>query len=77
MSTINDFHNKMKSSIDDIDDLTVRNILELLEIKPTSVWWGNEPTEDVWTNAGKADEATEEKQLSYEEVKKQYPHWFQ
>jgi len=74
MNTNTDITGELKSFIDKTDGLTARNILEMLEVKETSLWFRNEITGD------ENDEINylpnEEKELSFEQVKQMYPEWF-
>lgn len=74
MNTNTDISGQLKNYIDSTDDLTARNILEMLEVKMTSLWFGNE------LMAEENDEiysvANEESQLTFEQVKELYPDWF-
>lgn len=74
MNTNTDISQQLKKYISDTDDITAKIILEMLAVKEGSLWFRNEITED-------GDEANdiiqqEEKQLTYEQVKQLYPHWF-
>ena len=74
MNTNTDISGQLKNYIDATDDLTARNILEMLEVKATSLWFGNEimgeENDEVYSVAN------EESQLSFEQVKELYPDWF-
>ncbi len=77
MNTTNDFKNELKENIDCTDNHTIKKILELLEVKPPTIWWSNGPTEDAWIETNSLiTESTEEKRLSIEQIKQMYPHWF-
>lgn len=60
--------------IDFTDDLTARNILEMLEVKPGSLWFSDDSTTD--------DDAiidmivSEKAELTFAQVKELYPDWF-
>ncbi len=60
--------------VDFTDDLTARTILEMLEVKPGSLWF----SDDATTN----DDAVidmiinEKRELTFEQVKELYPAWF-
>ena len=74
MNTNTDISGQLKNYIDATDGLTVRNILEMLEVKATSLWFGNEVMADE--NDEIYSVANEESQLSFEQVKELYPDWF-
>ncbi|HYJ64994.1 MAG TPA: hypothetical protein VEV62_14705 [Parafilimonas sp.] len=74
MNTNTDISGQLKNFIDKTDGLTAKNILEMLEVKETSLWFRNELTGDE--NDEIDSLANEEKQLSFEQVKQMYPEWF-
>jgi hypothetical protein len=74
MNTNTDITGQLKNFIDKTDGLTAMNILEMLEVKETSLWFRNEITGDENDEINYL--ATEEKELSYEQVKQMYPEWF-
>ena len=74
MNTNKDITGQLKNFIDKTDGLTAKNILEMLEVKETSLWFRNELTGDE--NDEIDSLANEEKQLSFEQVKQMYPEWF-
>jgi len=74
MNTNTDISGQLKNFIDKTDGLTAKNILEMLEVKETSLWFRNEITGDE--NDEIDSLANEEKQLSFEQVKQMYPEWF-
>lgn len=77
MNTNTEGKNPIKKSIDETDGITVKNILDLLEMKQMSVWWNTEAIEYGFEDAEELiRQPDEEKQLSYEQVKQMYPHWF-
>ncbi len=75
MNTNKDITGQLKNYIDKTDNLTARNILELLEIKDTSLWFRNEAAESESEDIIDAiiDDKTE---LTFEQVKQLYPSWF-
>lgn len=78
MNTTNDNHNQLKENIDNIDDYTLKKILELLEVRQTPIWWSTEHAETEGTPlATSITDLIDEKQLSFEQVKQMYPHWFE
>jgi hypothetical protein len=74
MNTNTDISGQLKNFIDKTDGLTAKNILEMLEVKETSLWFRNEITGDE--NDEIDSLANEETQLSFEQVKQMYPEWF-
>ncbi len=74
MNTNKDITGELKNYIDSADDLAAKNILELLEVKLPSLWFNDEPT--YHANEETDMFPSEEKTLSYEQVKQMYPDWF-
>ena len=74
MNTNTDISKELKNYVDATDDLTARNILEMLEVQTRSLWFGNElmaeENDDIYSVAN------EKSQLSFEQVKELYPDWF-
>ena len=74
MNTNKDITKQLKNDIDRTDGLTAKNILDLLDVKETSLWFGNEimgeENDEVYSLAN------EETELTFEQVKQMYPHWF-
>jgi hypothetical protein len=74
MNTNTDITGQLKNFIDKTDGLTAKNILEMLEVKETSLWFGNEITGDENDTIDYL--ASDERELSFEQVKQMYPEWF-
>jgi hypothetical protein len=74
MNTNTDITSQLKNFIDKTDGLTAMNILEMLEVKETSLWFGNEITGDENDQINYL--SNEEQELSFEQVKQMYPEWF-
>jgi hypothetical protein len=74
MNTNQDISGQLKNYIDTADGLTAKNILDMLEIKQTSLWFGNELT--GYENEDMDMLGNEESQLSLEDIKLLYPDWF-
>jgi hypothetical protein len=74
MNTNKDITGQLKNFIDKTDGLTAKNILEMLEVKETSLWFRNEITGDENDQINYMP--NEEQELSFEQVKQMYPHWF-
>jgi hypothetical protein len=74
MNTNQDISGQLKNYIDTADGLTAKNILDMLEIKQTSLWFGNELT--GYENEDMDILGNEESQLSLEDIKLLYPDWF-
>ena len=75
MNTNTDITGQLKNYIDKTDDLIVKNILEMLEAKEISLWFRNEAIENENENEA-IDMINDKTELSYEQVKQLYPHWF-
>lgn len=74
MNTNTDISKELKSYVDKTDDLTAKNILEMLEVKQTSLWFGNELIRDEYENIDQI--VNEKSELTFEQVKQLYPDWF-
>ena len=74
MNTNKDITSELSKDIDKTDGLTAKNILELLEVKDVSLWFGNETM--GYENEEINLLGNEESQLSFEEIKLLYPDWF-
>ena len=74
MNTNTDISGELKADIDLADDCTAKNILELLEVKQSSLWFGDNAAGDVGDVVDLF--ANDEKTLSFEQVKQLYPDWF-
>ncbi len=73
MDTNIDISGELGDNIDFADDCTAKNILELLEVKQSSLWF-----EDAAGDVSDVVDlfANEEKTLTFEQVKQLYPDWF-
>ncbi|HEY2727671.1 MAG TPA: hypothetical protein VGI61_10895 [Parafilimonas sp.] len=74
MNTNTDITAQLKNYIDKTDGLTAMNILEMLEVKETSLWFSNEvmgEENDVIDYL-----ANDDRELSFEQIKEMYPEWF-
>lgn len=74
MNTNTDITGQLKNYIDKTDNLTAKNILEMLEVKETSLWFREGLIGDE--NDEIDSLANEETELSFEQVKQMYPEWF-
>jgi len=74
MNTNTDISGQLKNFIDNADDLTARNLLDMLEVKSSSLWFGNEAAGDVGDVIDLF--GNDEKTLTFEQVKQLYPDWF-
>ena len=74
MNTNTDITGQLKNYIDKTDGLTAMNILEMLEVKETSLWFRNEVMSDE--NDAIDYLENEERELSFEQIKEMYPEWF-
>ena len=74
MDTNIDISGELRDNIDLADDCTAKNILELLEVKQSSLWFGDDAAGDVSDVVDLF--ANDEKTLTFEQVKQLYPDWF-
>jgi hypothetical protein len=73
MDTNINISGELGDNIDFADDCTAKNILELLEVKQSSLWFGDAAGDvsdvvDLFAN--------DQKTLTFDEVKQLYPDWF-
>lgn len=74
MITIKNLPEQINSHINEIDNNTSEDILELMDMKMNEVWWLNYPSNNMWPEL--SIRGLDEEQLSFDDVKALYPHWF-